>query len=243
MKLTVIGFWGAYPGKESASSGYLVQASGYNILLDCGSGVLSKLYKYIDINDLDSVVLSHYHPDHIADVGVVQHGVIVQKAVGKRIKPLTFYGHTEDSYFEKLALKDYTQSIGYEEKKKYTIGPLTFSFLRVEHPVPAFSMRIDNGGYAMGYTGDTGWNTGLIDFFQNVDFLLCESSLFTEFKGRVPGHLTAQEAGILAKRANVGRLVLTHLPHWGDHSDLKREAAAEYDGPVDLAEEGKSWEI
>ena len=243
MKLTVIGSWGAYPGKDGATSGYLLQAEGYNVLLDCGSAVLSKLPGYIDINDLDAVVLSHYHPDHTADVGVLQHAVIVQKALDKRIKPLTFYGHTEDAYFQTLALENYTTSVGYVEGKEFPIGPFTFSFLRALHPVTAFSMRIEYEYKAIGYTGDTEWNERLPEFSKDVDIFLCEASLFSQFKGKVSGHLTAVEAGELADKASVGRLVLTHLPHYGNHADLLTEASAVYSGPIELAAEGKSWEI
>ena len=73
MKLTVIGCWGAYPGPGGASSGYLIEneraGSSDRFLLDCGSGVLSKLHEYTDITKLNNIVLSHYHADHIADIG------------------------------------------------------------------------------------------------------------------------------------------------------------------------------
>jgi len=243
MKLTVIGFWGAYPGAGGATSGYLLQAEGYNILLDCGSGVLSKLPDYISVNELDSVVLSHYHPDHVADVGVMQHAVIVQKEIGKRKKLLTFYGHSEDNFFEKLSLPEYTEGRGYIEGKKYRIGPFTFTFVRAPHPVTAFSMKIEHKGKFIGYTGDTQWNEELPEFFKDVDLLLCEASLFTGSKGAVPGHLTASEAGRLADEASAGRLVLTHLPHFGDYTDLLHEAGVEFKGPIELAAEGKIWDI
>ncbi|PRS39145.1 hypothetical protein C6W19_10090, partial [Bacillus sp. RJGP41] len=42
-------------------------------VLDCGSGVLSQLQNHMKPEDLGAVVLSHYHPDHVADIGVLQH--------------------------------------------------------------------------------------------------------------------------------------------------------------------------
>lgn len=62
MKLTVIGFWGGYPKLNGASSGYLLEHNGFNLLLDCGSGILSKLQNVLQPEELDAVILSHYHP-------------------------------------------------------------------------------------------------------------------------------------------------------------------------------------
>ncbi|MGG5833061.1 MBL fold metallo-hydrolase, partial [Bacillus pumilus] len=63
-------------------------------LVDCGSGVLSKLQQYIDIEELDAVLLSHYHHDHIADIGPLQYAKLVGYHLGKSSGPLPIYGHT-----------------------------------------------------------------------------------------------------------------------------------------------------
>ena len=73
MKLTVLGYYGGYPFQNKGTSGYLIQSDGFNLLLDCGSGVLMSLENQIDPLKLNAVVLSHYHADHIADVGVLQY--------------------------------------------------------------------------------------------------------------------------------------------------------------------------
>lgn len=70
MKITVIGMWGGYPKKDGPCSGYLVEQDGFSMLIDCGSGVLVKLQEFIDLNEINDVLLSHYHYDHASDVGV-----------------------------------------------------------------------------------------------------------------------------------------------------------------------------
>lgn len=72
MKLTVLGCLGAYPYEGQGTSSYLLQADGFNLLLDAGSSTLVELEKELDPLDLDAVILSHYHRDHIADLGVLQ---------------------------------------------------------------------------------------------------------------------------------------------------------------------------
>ncbi len=241
MKLTVIGYWGAYPGPGEASSGYLIEEGEEKILLDCGSGILSKLYDYADIETLNNIVLTHYHADHIADIGCIQHAAKVQKSLGERSIPVTIYGHDLTDFFNNLNFEDVTIGKVINEGSSTVIGPFMLDFKRTAHPVPAFALRVESRGVSIGYTGDTGWSEDLIAFFKGVDLLVCESSLYNQFKGRVDGHLTAGEAGILARESGAGELLLTHLPHYGNHQDLVLEASEEYGGKVLLANSGLSW--
>ena len=68
MKLTILGASGARPNGGDASAGYLVQSATTAILLDCGSGVVSKLQAAMNPRDLDAVVISHIHSDHSLDL-------------------------------------------------------------------------------------------------------------------------------------------------------------------------------
>ncbi len=245
MKLTVVGYWGAYPGPGGASSGYLVEnvEGGESLLLDCGSGVFSKLYEYTDLNRINNVVLSHYHADHVADIGCLQYAAKVQMNLGERTEPVYIYGHTLSNCFEDLTYEDAAVGIPFEGGVPLVIGPFTLNFKSAPHPVPSFALRIESAGKSLGYTGDTGWDDDLVEFFKGVDLLLCESSLYNKFKGSVEGHLTAGEAGILARKAGAGELILTHLPHSGDHRDMVTEASIEYSGKVSLAYTGLTWPV
>lgn len=77
MKMTVVGFWGGFPEAGEATSGYLFEHDGFRLLVDCGSGVLAQLQKYITPSHIDAVVLSHYHHDHVADIGVLQYARLI----------------------------------------------------------------------------------------------------------------------------------------------------------------------
>ncbi|MCK5199698.1 MAG: MBL fold metallo-hydrolase, partial [Spirochaetales bacterium] len=210
MKLTVIGCWGAYPGPGGATSGYLIENGEDNLLLDCGSSVLSKLYEYTDLNRINNIVLSHYHADHVTDIGCMQYAAKVEMSLGERTESISIYGHTHSDYFKSLSFEDATIGKPFEEGTPLILSPFTLHFRRTPHPVPAFAVRIESGGISLGYTGDTGWNNDLIEFFKGVDLLLCESSLYNKFQGRVEGHLSAGEAGRLAREAGAGELILTH---------------------------------
>lgn len=235
MKLTVIGSMGAYPSADNPSSGYLLQHDGFSMMLDFGSAVYYNLISHIDINDLNAVYLSHYHPDHTADIGVLQHAVKVQTDLGNRHLKLPIYGRHGGHFFEKLTYHDYTIGKGISAGKLERIGPFECEFLENDHPEGCLAVRIRTGGKTIVYTGDTGWYDGLVDFAAGCDLLLCETSLFNRFKGRVPGHLCAEDVGMLAKRAGVKSLALCHFPHFGDPYTLVDEVSGVFRGDISNA--------
>ncbi|NHM31736.1 MBL fold metallo-hydrolase [Neobacillus terrae] len=244
MKLTVIGPWGGYPKKNEASSGYLLEHKDFRLLIDCGSGVLSKLQNLIQPEQLDAVLISHYHPDHIADIGVLQHARLIQGFLGAEMSSLPVYGHKLDKpEFEKLTYKNITLGTPYDPDSKIKIGPFEVSFLRTVHPVPCFAMRIEAEGKVMVYTADTSFKEEFIPFSQDADLLVCECNFYANQNGSGAGHMTSTQAGNLAESAGVKQLILTHLPHYGRLSDLILEAGEEYEGDIHLAEQFLTVEI
>lgn len=238
MKLTVIGYWGGYPKRNGASSGYLLEHDGFKLLLDCGSGILSKLQNVVQPEELDAVILSHYHTDHIADIGVLQHARLIQGFLGKKMTTLPIYGHEYDqNEFKKLTYKDITKGIAYNPQENLTAGPFQITFLKTDHPVPCYAMRIEADGRVLIYTGDGSYKEELIEFCNKADLLLCECNFYGNQDGKQAGHMTSFEAGNLAQKALVKQLCLTHLPHYGDTNELVNEAATKYAGIIKLAEE------
>src|SRR5690625_7890103 len=92
MKVTVIGHWGGYPAKGGASACYVVEKYNFVLVVDFGSAALSKLQKYYDVPDIDAVIISHYHADHIADIGVFQYFLVVYALVAGISYLLHIYG-------------------------------------------------------------------------------------------------------------------------------------------------------
>jgi len=189
------------------------------------------------------VVLSHYHWDHIADIGCLQYAIRVLMDLEKRQKPLQIYGHTQNDHFSRLAYLTYTRAQEIGSNGKFEIGDFIFQFSQNVHPDPCLSMRIQKDKKILVYMTDTEWSDNLITIARDADLLLCESSLYNEFLGKIPGHLTAGQAGSIAAAAGVKHLVLNHLPHYGDHRRLAAQAREKFNGQVELAASGKVWEI
>jgi len=246
MKLTVLGCYGGYPHNGIGTSSYLLTSGDYHLLVDCGSGALLALEEVLDPLQLNAVLLTHYHHDHTADVGVLQY--LWQLKQGKRAEPvLTIYGHTADPLnFGGLTWPNATVGQAYEPTKTLQLGPFSMDFLATHTPVPAYAPRITETatGATLAFTADTAAFAGLADWATGVDVLLADTNFFADHQGPA-WHLTSTQAGNLARQAGVKRLLLTHLPQTGDLTQLATEAqAAAGDATaVDVVTAGSSYEI
>ena len=245
MKLTVLGCLGAYPSKGEGTTGYLLESEGYHLLLDAGSTTLIQLEKILDPLALDAVILSHYHHDHIADLGVLQYYWQLFPMQAER-NVLPIYGHGEDSiHFNELTMSGVTEGHDYLQTKQLELGPFSVTFMKTIHPVTCYAMRfVENStGKIFVFTGDSGYLESFVDFAKDADLFLADTYLFAGNE-RHKAHFTSQESGEIAAAAKVKKLVLTHLPQHGDLEQLKEEAAAAANGiPVELAAVQKIFEI
>lgn len=246
MKLTVLGYYGGFPYQDQGTSGYLIQSDGFNLLLDCGSAVLISLENQLDPLKLNAVVLSHYHADHIADVGVLQY---YWQLHNERYKTpvLPIYGHTLDkNHFDALDWPNSTKKVAFEAGQVKKIGPFELSFIKTVHPVPAFAIRIQEikTGKTLVYTADSRYFTELVNFTKDADLLIADTNFFSDKTGPI-WHMTSTEVGNLAKESGVANLMISHLPQSGKLSVLKQqtEQAAGKQVNVILPTVGKQIEI
>jgi ribonuclease BN (tRNA processing enzyme) len=124
-----------------------------------------------------------------------------------------------------------------------TIGPFDVRLAHVNHPVETFAFRFTHDGRSLVYTGDTGETEAVPELAAGADVFLCEAA-YLEGPNLPPNlHLTARQAAGYARRADVGQLVLTHLQPWNDRDAAQSEAAAAFDGSLQIAQAGKVVDI
>ena len=137
MQLRVLGCYGGYPHNGVGTSSYLLTSGDFHLLLDCGSGALLALEKVLDPLQLNAVLLTHYHHDHTADVGVLQYEWQLGSTQRSQAE-LPIYGHTADPLnFGALTWPHATIGRPYDPTQPIQIGPFTITFLATHHPVPA----------------------------------------------------------------------------------------------------------
>ncbi|TFB22072.1 MBL fold metallo-hydrolase [Filobacillus milosensis] len=241
MEVKVIGFWGAYPEKGEATSCFLLKKNNYHLIVDLGSGALSRLQNYIEIKDIDAVVLSHFHNDHVADVGSFQYACLVQEQLNQLSVKIPIYAATDSPTAFKQLNHQATVARAYDAINPQQIGPFNITFMKTKHPKPCYAMRIECGDDVIVYTADTSYFKELVTFSENADLLIAECSFYKGMNGTKAGHMTSEEVGRLASKANVNEVWLSHLPHFGEHQQLFEEASELYQGRMKLAYEGLTW--
>ncbi|HEV8296992.1 MAG TPA: ribonuclease Z [Acidimicrobiales bacterium] len=84
-------------------------------------------------------------------------------------------------------------------------------------------------GQSFAFIMDTAWCDAALELADNVDLLVCESTFLArdERLAEAYRHLTADQAGRLARQAGARRLVLTHFSQrYTDDEEFRAEAAA-----------------
>ena len=218
MKLTVLGCNGPFPAAGGACSGYLLEMGGSRVLLDCGTGVLGALTAILPPEQLDAVVLSHLHYDHMSDMLP-----LIYRMQGR--KRLTVCAPTEPSRTRGL-LSDAFEMRDLAEE--CCIGGFRLRAMPVRHPVQAFAVRLEAEGKAFCYTGDTNTCEGLADFIRGCDLLLADACLTEALWAENKPQLSARLAAELARDAGARQLILTHFNPDIDQETLSREARRVY---------------
>lgn len=250
MELIVVGAHGTWAPAGGATSGFLVRHEGYTILLDMGSGTVAKLQEHIGLFDLDAVLISHSHPDHVVDLYTYLFARIfsperpspiplfVAPKVVERVTPLL----ADDSGDMKLAQGFDVRPI--EAGDEVEAGPFRIAARAMTHSVPTVGVRLEADDAVLAYSADTGPTDELTPLAREAGLLIADASWQEDGAGgRPPIHMTAREAGEAAATAGSERLVLAHLRPYLDPEGSLREASEVFTGPVRVAAEGLRMEI
>ncbi len=117
-------------------------------------------------------------------------------------------------------------------------------FFSAVHNVEAYHVRIEGDGWCLAYSGDTTHHPGLVEAARGADLFICEASMPRGHEEEAaPGHLTAWQAAEVAREAEVGELMLTHVWPTFDPGLIKEEAAEIFKGRICLARENISMEL
>lgn len=237
MRLTILGNNGPYPAHNGACSGYLLESDSGNttILLDCGTGVLSRLTERISLERLDAVILSHLHYDHMSDMLPMHYAL----QFNPRRRQLDVYAPAQPSSVRALLAGN---AIDVWPMRETVVGEMRIGFCPVRHPVETYAVSVECDGARFVYTGDSNTDFALELFCDSADMLLADAGLSSVDYAEDKPHLSAALCGKLARDTGAKRLILTHFNPKYDPNDLCAEAR-EYYPSAEIAICGESYYI
>lgn len=247
MKLYCVGCAGGFPMEGNGTTAYVVTstAEDFHLLLDAGSGSAIALESYMPVQELNAIWLSHDHPDHSADLGIFQHLFLLKKPVSQHA-PIPIYLNENSKLWPLMIENDTSIPTAYCIGKTFNIGPFEVKTIQTTHPVECAAIRIEevSTGKTLVFTGDSGWQSSLIEFSKSADVLLADTNFVSEF-GENAVHMTSKEVAKLANESQVKQLIVTHIPPQTDGEQIMNEVAEMLDNNIGLsrAEPQMTWEF
>ena len=216
MRIKVLGTTSPHGTEKRNCPGFFITEGNSKILLDCGSGSHKLLNFPNDLNNL-SVIISHLHRDHYNDIYNIQYSAFVYHNQKLLERPINIYlPKTPEKNYRDVVEEDISFANYHDITKEslLKIGDIDVSFCPTDHPLETYAVKLSSGGKTIVYAADTSFSAKdrLVEFSKNSDLLISESSLLSSYGfPEINSHLTAKQAGIIAKEANVGALMLTHF--------------------------------
>ncbi len=264
-KLTVLGSGVCYssfykPFDFRNPSGHLLQVNGKNILVDVGDGIRRKMEEMrFDYYNLDTIFISHFHPDHFSIDSFIQ-AFFVRAKKTKRLKNLSIYGPKKIkeifiAIWNKKNIPSYEKSFPglleikfyeYQDRKRMQIDNLAIIPFKVIHGgMDAYALRFIIGDKVLAYSGDAAKCREIVEAAKGADIFLCEAgNNIGDEKNKDLIHLTPYQAGEIGYKAAVKKLVLVHYSGKDTKEEMRKEVKrAGFGGIAEVAEDLDTFSI
>ncbi len=221
MQLQFVGSGDAFGSGGRLNTCFHVIGSEANFLIDCGASAMVGLNRLgVDVNAIDTVLLTHFHGDHF---GGVPFFILHADLVAKRTRPLVLagppglparYANVMDVLFPSFPHRPARfplELVEIEVERPCQIGSLhvtAYPVVHTEAAGPCFGYRIAVEGRIVAYSGDTEWTEALVNIGRDADLFICEC--YTRER-LVPGHINLAVLRQHLDRIRPKKMVLTHM--------------------------------
>jgi ribonuclease BN (tRNA processing enzyme) len=194
---------------ERRASSVLLELDGMPVLFDCGHGIVQRLLEAgFQHNEVNHIVVSHFHPDHVSDlIPFLQAGAWSRR--NPRSSDLHIYGPAGVRKFidglmhvfgpSSFQQPSYSISVHEVAEGQFYIGPHRFDSVSLP-PAGNHGLRFDWKGKRCAITGDSNFHEQEIAFLRDVDLAVIDS-----------GHIEDDEIVRLAVASRVRTMVCSHL--------------------------------
>ena len=252
MRLTTVGTGTAAPWPGRVQSGHLIEAGNVRLLIDCGSGITTRLADAgIRWQDITHLAITHFHADHVVDIPTLlyawRYGQLPPRSAGLDIigpaGTVQLLARFAAIFGDGLLALGFPISIR-ELAPGDAIGlgdDVQLRCTKVPHTEESMAYSVEARGRRIVFTGDTGPDEALGQWAKGCDVLLAECSLPDSMA--LATHLTPSQCGALGAIARPGVLALTHFYPPVEAVDIRGEVGQRFDGRVVLATDGWSLDL
>lgn len=247
--ITIFGCRAGAPAGNIPCPGYLLTHGHQKVLIDCGSGVVARLTADGRHDDLSAIIITHEHADHCLDLLALAY----YRCFPAARPPIPLYGPPglsrvlgllEEAFgIPTLPTLSHPLAAAFPFTPVVPGQPFVVDGLRIEtmpsrHPVETLCLRFP--GLGVVYTADGALTDALVNLTRGARLLLSEATYTSEEGHNLQehGHMTAFQAGALARQAEVETLVLTHLSEYEQAPLTLREAQRAFAGHTIVASPG-----
>ena len=228
MRYKVVGKYGRYAPYLQATNCYIIETdNGKNIVLDLGSGALCGLQKYIDISQIDAVIVTHLHFDHACDLGVLAYSVGFLGLDNIKV----YMPKTPEIFNECYSSSKFDITI-IDETLQFEIDNITFNFAVSPHPVETYSVIMTTNNKKIVYTSDCQDIETIKKNTAGADIVIGDACVLDKDYKNTSPHISVK-----ALSENVPKnckLYLSHLT-FGEEDDILKEAR-EYRSNADIVD-------
>jgi ribonuclease Z len=243
-KIVILGSACAVADSQHANAQLALVHDDGVVLIDCAGAPSQRLEEAgIAINDIDDLILTHFHPDHVAGTPLL----LMDMWLTGRKKPLRIYGlhHCLERVEAMMGFYEWENWPGFftvafhrlPEREQMVVlerGGIRVLSSPVEHVIPTIGLRFErlDGENSIAYSCDTEPSERVARLGHKASMLIHEAT------GEGPGHSSARQAGRIASQAEADKLVLIHYQVRDfEPQSLLAQAAETYAGNIMLAKD------
>ena len=219
MRVRFIGTGDAFGSGGRLHTCILLESGDFRCLVDCGASSLIALKQAaMDPNDIDTILITHLHGDHFGGLPfIVLDGQFSRRSrrllvagppsVAERVTQAMEVLFPGSSRTQRKFETEFLELVG---GVPATIGALCVTPYEVVHAcgAPPYALRIELGGFTIGYSGDTEWTDNLIPVAAGTDVFISEAYFYDK-----PVRFHLDYATLAQHRSQLGckRLIVTHM--------------------------------
>lgn len=216
MQIKVIGKYGRYAPWGEANNCYLIRINNKNIVIDLGAGAIAGLQKYIKIEDIDCVILTHLHFDHSSDIGVLSYALGYLGVNKVKVYMPSSPQNMVDVYLSSKFDVSYITN-----ESVINIDDLQITFYKSPHPVETYGVKIMCNNNTLVYTSDCNESEVIKQNTIDADYIIGDACILDKNKKTNAPHISVKELAVNVP--SKAKLYLAHLT-CGIEDEILQEA-------------------